>query len=254
MNDLEQQLVSYYYGDAEDPAAVERLLAADPDARRLFEELSALLEQVKPSEPPERDEDYSRRIWQRVQWRLEPQLRFRWWEFLTLRQVVPAVLLAAFIIGAFLVGRYASGPDPAPAPGISAQARRQILLMAVGDHLERSQLVLIELLNAPPQGSLDVSSERDEAGDLLMDNRLYLDTAEQSGNPMITEVLEELERVLIELRHGPERLSSDDIQRLRATLEEQGTLFKIRVVNAGIQQEQQDQLRSAETEVLKNRL
>jgi ferric-dicitrate binding protein FerR (iron transport regulator) len=76
MNDLEQQLVSYYYGDAEDPAALEKLLASDPAARQLFEELSALLEQVKPSEPPERGDDYPRRVWQRVQWRLEPQLRF----------------------------------------------------------------------------------------------------------------------------------------------------------------------------------
>jgi hypothetical protein len=254
MNDLEQQLISHYYGEADDPAAVERLLASDPAARQLFAELSALLDQVQPSEPPERGEDYSRRVWQKVQWRLEPQLRFRWWEFLTLRQVVPAALLAAFIIGAFFVGRFASGPAALPESGISAQARRQILLMAVSDHLERSQLVLIELLNAPQDGSVDVSSERREAGDLLTDNRLYLSTAEQSGNPMIAAVLGELERVLIELRHGPERLSPDDIQRLRATLEAQGTLFKIRVVSAGIQQEQQNQARSSETEVLKNRL
>jgi hypothetical protein len=254
MNDVEQRLISYYYGEAEDPAAVERLLASDPAARQLFQELSALLAQVQPSEPPERGEDYPRRMWQKIQWRLEPQLRFRWWEFLTLRQVVPAVLLAAFIIGAFLVGRYAGGPASLPEPGISAQARRQILLAAVGEHLERSQLVLIELLNAPPGGSLDVSAERREAGDLLTDNRLYLAAAEHAGNASIAEVLDELERVLIELRHGPDRLSPDDLKRLRATLEEQGTLFKIRVVNADIQQEQQLQLRSAETEVSKNRL
>jgi hypothetical protein len=254
MNDLEQQLISYYYGEAGDPAAVEHLLAADPEARRLFEELTALLDQVEPTEPPERGDDYAQRVWQKVQWRLEPHLRFRWWEFLTLRQVVPAALLAAFLIGAFLVGRFAGGPGSAPEPGISAQARRQILLMAVGDHLERTQLVLIELLNAPPNGTLDVRSERAEAGDLLTDNRLYLDTAEQSGDPVIAEVLQELEPVLIELRQGPERLSPDDIQRLRAALEEQGTLFKIRVVNAGIQREQQDRLRSAESNEFKDRL
>jgi hypothetical protein len=248
MNELEQQLISYYYGEADDPAAVESLLASDPAARELFEELSAVLRQVEPSEPPERGADYAGRVWQKVQWRLEPQLRFRWWEFLTLRQVLPAALLAAFLIGAFLVGRYAGGPGTLAEPGISAQARRQILLMAVGDHLERSQLVLIELLNAPPGSSLDVSSERREAGDLLTDNRLYLDAAEHSGNTSIAEVLGELERVLLELRHGPERLSPEDLRRLRATLEEQGTLFKIRVVNARIEQEQQDQVRSAETE------
>lgn len=249
MNPIEEQLVAYYYGEADDAAAVEKLLASDPDVRRLYEEISAALSEVQPTEPPERSEDYPQRVWQKIQWRLEPQLRFRWWEFVTLRQVVPAALLATFIVGAFLVGRHAGGPDPGHETGISEQARRQILLVAVGDHLERSQLVLIELLNAPPDVPVDVTSERQEADDLLTDNRLYRTVAEQSGNPMITEVLDELERVLIELRHGPEHLTPTDVARLRATLEEQGTLFKIRVVNDGIQQEQQDQLRSPKTEV-----
>jgi hypothetical protein len=249
MNPVEEQLVAYYYGEADDPAAVEKLLAEDPAARQLFEELSEVLADVRPSEPPERPDDYARRVWQKVQWRLEPQLRFRWWEFLTVRQVVPAALLAAFVIGAFLVGRYASGPADSPAAGISAQARQQILLVAVGDHLERSQLVLIELLNATPDGAIDVSSERLEADDLLTDNRLYRTAAEQSGNPMIAQVLDELERVLIELRHGPEQLTPEDFGRLRATIEQQGTLFKIRVVNAGIQEERQNQLRAPQSEV-----
>lgn len=248
MKDLEQQLISYYYGDAEDPAAVERLLATDPAARQLFEELSALLEQVKPSEPPERGEDYSRRVWQKVQWRLEPQLRYRWWEFLTLRQVVPAALLAAFIIGAFLVGRYASSPEPSPVAGISERARRQILLVAVADHLERSQLVLAELLNTPLQESADMSTERLQVGDLLTDTRLYRSSATESGNVLIADVLEELERVLIELRHGPEQMTPRDIERLRRSLDEQGTLFKIRVLNSQIRQQQQTSVRSVETQ------
>jgi hypothetical protein len=248
MNDLEQQLVSYYYGDAEDPAAVEKLLASDPAARQLFEELSALLEQVKPSEPPERGDDYPRRVWQRVQWRLEPQLRFHWWEFLTLRQVVPAALLAAFIIGAFLVGRYAMGPDSPPVAGISERARRQILLVAVADHLERSQLLLVELLNAPSQESAGMSAQRPQVGDLLTDTRLYRTSAAQSGNILIADVLDELERVLIELRHSPEQMSAGDIDRLRQSLDEQGTLFKIRVLNSQIRQQQRTSLQSVKTE------
>ena len=246
MSNLEEQLISYYYGEADDPAAVEKLLASDAEARQLFEELSAVLAEVEPSEPPERGEDYPRRVWRKVQWRIEPQLRFRWWEFLTLRQVVPAAVLATFIIAAFLVGRFAGGPGAPRETGISAQARRQVLLVAVGDHLDRSQLVLMELLNS--DGPMDVSGERREADDLLTDTRLYRTAAAESGNPVIAGVLDELERVLIELRHGPEQLTPDDVERLRTTLEEQGTLFKIRVVNAGIQQEQQDQLRSPKTE------
>lgn len=249
MNPLEEQLVAYYYGEADDPAAIEKLLREDSAARQLYEELSAVLAEVDPSEPPERSEDYPQRVWQKVQWRIQPQLRFRWWEFVTLRQAVPAAVLAAVLIGAFFVGRYSLAPEPVREAANSEQARRQILLVAVGDHLERSQMVLIELLNAPSDGPLDVSNERREADDLLTDTRLYRATAERSGNAQIAELLDELERVLVELRHGPEQMTPEDVARLRATLEQQGTLFKIRVVNAGIQQRQQEQIRSPQTEV-----
>ena len=167
-----------------------------------------------------------------------------------MRQLVPAALLAAVIIIAFVVGRYSGGPVDAPATSISAGSRQQILLIAVGDHFDRSQLVLIELLNAPSGDLLDVRSEREEADDLLTDNRLYQAAAEQAGKPLIAEVLDDLERVWIEsLRHSPDKLTPDDITRLRAMLEERGTLFKIRVINAGIQEEQQKQARSPEAGV-----
>ena len=95
MNPLEEQLVAYYYGEADDPAAVEKLLADDPTARQLYEELSAVLAELRPAEPPERSEDYPSRVWEKLQWRLgEPRLHFRWWEFLTMRQLAPAMLLA----------------------------------------------------------------------------------------------------------------------------------------------------------------
>jgi hypothetical protein len=65
---------------------------------------------------------------------------------------------------------------------------------------------------------------------------------------LIADVLEELERVLIELRHGPEQMSPRDIERLRRSLDEQGTLFKIRVLNSQIRQQQQSSVRSVETQ------
>jgi hypothetical protein len=246
MNALEQELVAYYYGESADPAAVEKLLSDDPSARLLYDELSAMLADVQPSDPPERGDGYPEQIWEQIQWRLDPPRRGRWWEFLGMRQLVPAAVLAGLIIAAFLVGRHSAGP--AVAPGISEQARQQILLVAVGDHLDRSQLVLFELLNAPAEGVLDVRGEQEQAGDLLTDNRLYRTTAGQSGNPLISDVLDDLERVLIEVRNGPERLAPADIARLRAMLAERDTLFKIRILNANIREERQGQVRSPETQ------
>lgn len=246
MNTLEQELVAYYYGESADPAAVEKLLSEDPAARRLYEELSAMLAEVDPSEPPERGAGYAQQVWEQIQWRLDSPKRSPWWEFLTMRQLVPAAVLAGLIIAAFLIGRHSAGT--AVTPGISEQARQQILLDAVGDHLERSQLVLYELLNAPDSGVLDVRNEQEQAGDLLTDNRLYRTTAGQSGNPLVADVLDDIERVLIELRHGPESLTPDDLARLRAVLDERDTLFKIRILNASIREERRGQVRSLESQ------
>ena len=246
MNTLEQELVAYYYRESGDPAAVEKLLADNPSARRLYEELSAMLAEVEPSEPPERGEGYPRQVWEKIQWRLDPPRRSPWWEFLTMRQLVPAAVLAGLIIAAFLIGRHSAGP--AVAPGISEQARQQILLLAVADHLDRSQLVLYELLNAPSGSVLDVRNEQEQAGDLLTDNRLYRTTAGQSGNPLVADVLDDIERVLIELRHGPENLTQADLARLRAILDERDTLFKIRILNATIREERQEQVRSPKSQ------
>jgi hypothetical protein len=38
-------------------------------------------------------------------------------------------------------------------------------------------MVLVELANANPKGSLDISSERERAADLVSESRLYRQTA-----------------------------------------------------------------------------
>ena len=49
---------------------------------------------------------------------------------------------------------------PRPTP----QAGERVLLVAVGDYLERSQMVLFELANANPKDPLDISAEQERAG------------------------------------------------------------------------------------------
>ena len=75
------------------------------------------------------------------------------------------------------------GPELAQAaPGkvciaADSQVRERVLLVAVGDHLERSQMVLIELANAGAHTGVDISYEQKAAEDLLESNRLYRQTA-----------------------------------------------------------------------------
>jgi hypothetical protein len=116
--------------------------------------------------------------------------------------------------------------------------RERILLVAVGDHLERSQVVLLELLNADPKDPVDVSAERRSAEDLLPANRLYRQAAVRTGEPGVARVLEELERVLVEVANGPSELGPEETLALRRRIESQGVLFKVRVIGSQIRERQ----------------
>ena len=129
--------------------------------------------------------------------------------------------------------------------GADTQAGERILLVAVGDYLERSQMVLIELANANPKASLDISSEQERAGDLVTETRLYRQTAAHTGDTQIGSVLDELERVLVDITHAPSNISPQQLGELRQRLEAEGILFKIRVLGSNVRQQDKPAAKTA---------
>ena len=119
-----------------------------------------------------------------------------------------------------------------------SQTGERVLLVAVGDYLERSQMVLIELTNANPKGSMDISAEQERAGDLVTETRLYRQTAARTGDTRITGVLDELERVLVDITHAPSKMTPDQLEELRQRLEAEGILFKIRVLGSNVRNQE----------------
>ena len=153
-----------------------------------------------------------------------------WW-----RWAAAAAACAALMATAFVAGR--SYPRPNRAAQMAAadpQTGERVLLVAVGDYLERSQMVLIELSNANPKGSLDISAEQERAGGLVTETRLYRQTAARTGDARITGVLDELERVLVEITHAPSNITQPQLEEMRQRLEAEGILFKIRVLGANV--------------------
>src|SRR5262249_16567343 len=122
----------------------------------------------------------------------------------------------------------------APQVASDPRAPERVLLVAVGDYLDRSQMVLVELANTNARGALDISSEQERAQDLVSEARLYRQTAAATGNASVTRILDELERVLVDIGHGPAQLSPAELDKLRKRLEAEGILFKIRVVNSNV--------------------
>ena len=157
--------------------------------------------------------------------------------------------MAALIVMAFLTGRFLNVADQHRASDVGADAsaphpvadeamvRERVLLMAVGDHLERSQMVLVELAHAETRGELDISAERQLADDLVASNRLYRQTAQQMGQTNVAGVLDELERVLVEVARGPSTVSMQQLAALQQRIESQGILFKVKIVGSEIRQQ-----------------
>ena len=228
MNHLSQEdLVLFYYGELD--KAGEHLNACE-ECRRDYQAVQRTLNAVDSLPVPERGQDYEKLVWQRSGPRLpvRPKRSF-WW-------TVPKWAIAAvLVIGAFLLGRVAPRPGvPAAVPGGS----NRVLLVAVGDHLERSKMVLAELVNSgdPGQGTLDISYEQKVAEDLVESNRLFRLSANTSGDRATASLLDDLERVLLEIAHSPTQVSGRQFEELKRDIQDQGLLFKVRVYQTQIRE------------------
>jgi hypothetical protein len=114
---------------------------------------------------------------------------------------------------------------------LPAEARERILTRTVAVHLESSERLLTELANSETDGAVDLSAERRWAQDLLTANRLYRQSARNGGRSRIAALLDELEPLLLEIAHGPSEIPADEIEDLRARIEDQSILFKMRVAS-----------------------
>jgi hypothetical protein len=233
MNHLtEEQFVLYYYGEGDGSPAVRAHLDACEACRAEYASLQRVLNVVDSAPVPERAANYGAQVWNRLQPAIKWDRPFglSWLSRWPARHWKAAALVATLIVAAFLAGRYY--PKAQPNAQTAGQVRERILLVAVGDHLERSQTVLLELVNAQPGQSLDVASERARAGDLVADNRLYRQTATRAGDTRVASVLDDLEPVLLEIAHGPDLLTPEQVENLRQRIEGDGILFKVRVAGS----------------------
>jgi len=240
----EDEMVLYHYGEVEDATDVRRHLEACADCAAQWRKLQAVMAAVEPTPVPERGEEYGAQVWQQVRYRL-PENREAgaikgWRAWLMPQRLAFAGALAAVVLLAFFAGRMTQ-PVPAPGPETAqngAAVKERVLLVAVGSHLERSQMVLVELVNAEGNGKIDISGEQERARDLVTANRLYRQTAQSAGDPVVSELLSELERVLVEVANGPSELDAKQLESLRRQIQSQGILMKVRIVGQEVREKQ----------------
>lgn len=230
-----EELVLFFYGEARHPERIRRRLASSPAARERYEELCRILEAVGGLAVPEPPEDYGAQLWSRLGPRLgerQPGLGERMAGFLRgmrPRRLAMAGAVVGLLVVAFVAGRYWPGATtPVAAPG------ERIVLTAVGRHLERSQRLLVELVNSDGR-AVDLTAERDRARELLGANRIYRRASERSGQDAVAALLDELERLLLDLAHAPEAISSPEPEEIRGRVDE--ILFKVQVLGARVRRQ-----------------
>ncbi len=237
----DEDLILHYYDDrtAAERTRVKDHLASCAECRVAFERLRRVLALVDSAPAVEPREGLERRVWANVRDRLTPEQP--WWRrgALTLSgRWAAAIAMAMVVLVAFAAGWLArGGRETTPPSGIETAVTpldERVLILAVGDHLERSQMVLIELMNAGADQAAAFAGERERAVDLVAANRLFRQTAALAGAEALDDVLDDLERVLLEIVNGPPELTADELNALRARIESRGILFRVRVVTSEI--------------------
>lgn len=186
---------------------------------------------------------FERTMWARLEPGLKP-VRRGWvgWLVTSPAPLGLAAAVAVLVVAAFFAGRAFSPAPAAPTEAAVAaaadQIRERILLSDVGEHLDRSQMALVELVSGDDNTTLDIASERSRAEQLVADNRLYRQTAEETGDVLLSQLLDEIERVLTDVAAAPEAGSSRDLADVRRRIESRDLLFKVRVIASEIRERQ----------------
>jgi hypothetical protein len=238
----DDDLVLHYYGEmpsAEEARAASHL-ASCVDCQASYTKLQRVMAFVDSAPAVEPAPGFEAHAWAR----LEPALpRRRGWIsgfVFSPAQLAFAAGVVLLIGAAFVAGRMtrATGPG-AGAPQSAAQMRERILLVDLGDHLDRSQMVLVELVSAGgTTGDVDISTERARAEQLVGVNRLYRQTALSTGDTNMAAVLDDLERVLVDIAASPSTVSQDDLDSVRRRIDSNELLFKVRVVSSQVRERQ----------------
>lgn len=242
----DDDLVLHYYGEmpAPDEARAESHLAACAACQSNYTKLQRVMAFVDSAPAVEAEPGFERIAWARLEPAIHSPRRgwLAWFVFSPARLAFTAGILvligAAFVAGR--VSRTPAGVSETPTQQAAVEkVRERILLVDLGEHLDRTQMVLVELTSAgDSKGDVDISMEQSRAEQLVAANRLYRQTALSTGDAAMASVLDELERVLVDIAASPSTVSQEDLDMVRRRIESKELLFKVRVVSSQVRERQ----------------
>jgi hypothetical protein len=251
----EEQIVLHCFGDAEHSAVIDQHLGECPECRETFNQVKAMLASIEPTPVPEPHASLEQKIWLKLHERLpksRPGIlqrifspRFPQAKWATVGA------MAVLVLAAFLAGRFwPRGPEKTNSIQSAQIDPQRVVLVAVGDHLERSQMLLVEIMHTDAKSGSDLVREQAQARDLLDANHLYRLSSLKSADPGVEAMLDQLERVLAEIANAPSDLSQNDLREIQDQVQSQGLLFKIRVIGSKVRQEETSSRKYSENQRL----
>jgi hypothetical protein len=110
------------------------------------------------------------------------------------------------------------------------KARERVLLMAISDHFDRTQILLTELVHENPESS-GLTTQRDKARELLTENRLLRQSAVHMGDVSDADLLDAVERVLLDFANSSPA-SPNSLMAIQQRIDDDALLFKVRISGA----------------------
>jgi hypothetical protein len=237
----EEELFAYREGEMKERNAIAAHLQGCAECRAALERIEQVFQSLDTLPVPDPGAEYGAKVWRQIADRL-PEKRGKWWSgFLAPRRMLAFGAAAALLIAAFLMGRITSAPKSGDVALDAGKVRERVLVVAVGEHLGKSEMILMELSNAQPAASgkklINISAAQKRAEDLVEENRLYRQTALESGDRAVASTLEELQRILLDVANSPDEITPAQFESIQKRIAAQGILLKVRVVRQELRAE-----------------
>lgn len=241
-----QELLILYLEDELDEktrAALETRLVNEPDLAAELEELRDVLGDVEEGLPREPGNDYWRNFYQRLQPKLEKQsLLEKIQNWLSpghgMNYGRAAVALSTLVIAVsaslyFTVLKHPS-VGKITVSEVKIEKTESIMSLVVNKHLDKSRLLLEEMVNISDSGELleeQLEYTKEKGQRLLGINRAYQAAAKKNGNAELEDLLADLELVLMEIANIDVDDASYAIPGLKKVIRKKNLLIKIEIIN-----------------------
>ena len=238
----DDQLVLLYYREPLEETGLDGHLAGCSTCLARFQALTRVLEVVAQDEAPEPAGDFEARLIAQVTAAAKKEERGKLLQFPGRFQGMARVLaagaaLAACLILAFTVGRQVGHVEEQTLS--ASQQKERVLLTALGEHLGRSRVTLVELKNREASDA-DLKDLQAAADNLVTASRLFRAAAERAGEGQIAGVMEETERLLMRFAAAPDAEAKHELKGLREKVDSRDLLFRLQVMEAQVEKREKN--------------